>query len=62
MADDASEPGPLSFAAHTEASTHIQDILARAPDLFADGGDIVVDEAVPGGETTEGSIAAHAAG
>jgi quinol monooxygenase YgiN len=44
------------------ASTHIQDILSRAPDLFADGGDIVVYEAVPGGETTKGSIAAHAAG
>jgi quinol monooxygenase YgiN len=43
-------------------STHIQDILSRAPDLFADGGDIVVYEAVPGGETTKGSIAAHAAG
>jgi len=44
------------------ASAHIQDILSRAPDLFADGGDIVVYEAVPGGETTKGSIAAHAAG
>jgi quinol monooxygenase YgiN len=44
------------------ASTHIQEILSRAPDLFADGGDIVVYEAVPGGETTKGSIAAHAAG
>jgi quinol monooxygenase YgiN len=44
------------------ASTHIQDILSRAPDLFADCGDIVVYEAVPGGETTKGSIAAHAAG
>jgi hypothetical protein len=31
-------------------------------DLFADGGDIVVYEAVPGGQTTKGSIAAHAAG
>ena len=44
------------------ASTHIQEILSRAPDLFADGGDIVVYEAVPGGETTKGSIAAHAGG
>jgi quinol monooxygenase YgiN len=44
------------------ASPHIQEILSRAPDLFADGGDIVVYEAVPGGETTKGSIAAHAAG
>jgi quinol monooxygenase YgiN len=44
------------------ASPHIQDILSRAPELFADGGDIVVYEAVPGGQTTKGSIAAHAAG
>lgn len=53
MADDASEP---------LGSAHIQHILSRAPDLFADGGDIVVYEAVPGGETTKGSSAAHAMG
>jgi quinol monooxygenase YgiN len=50
-----------SLDAHL-ASPHIQDVLARAPDLFADGGDIVVYEAVPGGQATKGSIAAHAAG
>ncbi len=44
------------------ASAHIQDVLSRAPDLFSDGGDIVVYEAVPGGQATKGSIAAHAAG
>lgn len=46
------------------APTHGEEgcILSRAPDLFADGGDIVVYEARPGGETTKGSIAAHAAG
>lgn len=41
-------------------SPHIQDVLARAPQLFADGGDIVVYTAVPGGETHKGSLAAHA--
>jgi quinol monooxygenase YgiN len=44
------------------ASPHIQEVLSRAPDLFADGGDIVVYEARPGGHMTKGSIAAHAAG
>jgi quinol monooxygenase YgiN len=44
------------------ASPHIQEILSRGPEIFADGGDICVYEAVPGGETTKGSIAAHAAG
>ena len=42
------------------ASPHIKDVLARAPQLFSDGGDIVVYEAVPGGEGPKGSLAAHA--
>jgi quinol monooxygenase YgiN len=42
------------------ASAHVQEVLARAPQLFADGGDIVVYEARPGGETHKGSLAAHA--
>ncbi len=42
------------------ASPHIQEVLARAEELFSDGGDIVVYEARPGGETKKGSIAAHA--
>src|SRR5579871_1128354 len=33
------------------ASDHISAVLARAADLFSDGGDIVVYEAVPGGES-----------
>jgi quinol monooxygenase YgiN len=44
------------------ASDHIQAVLARAQELFSDGGDIVVYEAIPGGQTTKGSLAAHAAG
>jgi quinol monooxygenase YgiN len=43
-------------------SDHVQGLLARADELFADGGDIVVYEAVPGGETSKGSLADHAAG
>ncbi len=42
------------------ASPHIQDVLARAPQLFSDGGDIVVYTAVPGGEPVKGSLADHA--
>jgi len=41
-------------------SAHVQDVLARADELFSDGGDIVVYEAVPGGERRKGSLAAHA--
>lgn len=43
-------------------SHHVQDVLARADELFADGGDIVVYEACPGGEPAKGSLAEHAAG
>lgn len=42
------------------ASEHIKDVLARAPHLFDGGGDIVVYNAVPGGEATKGSLAEHA--
>ena len=39
---------------------HIAAILERAEELFGDSGDITVFEAVPGGETKKGSLAAHA--
>jgi quinol monooxygenase YgiN len=42
-------------------SPHVQALLARAEELFGDSGDIVVYEAVPGGETAKGSLAEHAA-
>jgi quinol monooxygenase YgiN len=44
------------------ASPHIQDVLARAEELFGDSGEIILYESLPGGETKKGSIAAHAAG
>ena len=47
------------LAAHL-ASPHIAAILERAPELFGTSGDITVYEAVPGGETKKGSLAAHA--
>jgi quinol monooxygenase YgiN len=52
---------PEALKAHL-ASDHIQAVLAQADELFSDGGDIVVYEAIPGGQTTKGSLAAHAAG
>jgi quinol monooxygenase YgiN len=48
-----------SLDAHL-TSPHVQEALARADELFSDGGDIVVYEAVPGGEPHKGSLAAHA--
>ena len=48
-----------SLDAHL-ASPHVQEVLARVDELFSDGGDIVVYEAVPGGERRKGSLAAHA--
>ncbi len=45
--------------AHLE-SEHVKAVLARADELFAVG-DIVVYDAVPGGETKKGSLAEHAA-
>ena len=44
------------------AAPHIAAILERAEELFGDSGDITVFEAVPGGETKKGSLAAHAGG
>ena len=41
---------------------HIQQLLARADELFGDSADIVVYEPVPGGQESKGSIAAHAGG
>jgi quinol monooxygenase YgiN len=42
-------------------SAHVQAVLARAEELFADGGDIVVYDALPQGEGRKGSLAAHIA-
>ena len=64
------DPSRLAFVERWESrelldahlgSEHVQAILARADELFADGGDIVVYAAVPGGEATKGSLAEHAA-
>jgi quinol monooxygenase YgiN len=67
----AQDPGRLAFVerwesaeslqAHLE-SDHVQAVLARAPELFDGDGDIVVYEALPGGERVKGSLADHAAG
>jgi quinol monooxygenase YgiN len=40
-------------------SPHIAEVLSRAAELFGDSGDIVVYEALPGGEPRKGSLAAH---
>jgi quinol monooxygenase YgiN len=39
------------------ASSHVQQALARADELFADGGDIVVYEPLRGGNPSKGSLA-----
>jgi quinol monooxygenase YgiN len=52
---------PELLQAHL-GSDHVQAVLAKADELFADGGDIVVYGAVPGGEERKGSLAAHAGG
>ena len=44
------------------ASDHIAAALARADELFVDGGDITVFTPVPGGQEAKGSLAAQAAG
>ncbi len=44
------------------ASAHVAAVLARADELFEEGGEIVVYDAVPQGETKKGSLAAHAGG
>lgn len=43
-------------------SDHVKDVLARADELFSDGGDIVAYSPVPGGEAKKGSLAEHAGG
>lgn len=43
-------------------SAHVQEVLARAEELFVDGGDIVIYGARPGGEPAKGSLAEHAGG
>jgi quinol monooxygenase YgiN len=63
------DPSRLAFVERWEsrelldahlASPHIAAILERAEELFGDSGDIVVYEALPGGETVKGSLADHA--
>jgi len=48
------------LGAHLE-SDHVKAVLARADDLF-ETGDIVVYDAMPGGQDHKGSLAAHAGG
>ncbi len=67
-ADDPSELVFIERWASREAldahlrSPHVSAVLERAQELFGESGDIVVYEAVPGGETKKGSLAAHAGG
>jgi quinol monooxygenase YgiN len=67
----AEDPRRLAFVERWESaellqahlgSDHVQAVLARAADLFDGPGDIVVYDAVPTGEVSKGSLAAHAAG
>ena len=44
----------------TSTTPHVAALLERAEELFGDSGDITVFEAVPGGEDSKGSLAAHA--
>ena len=46
------------LGAHLE-SDHVKAVLAKADDLF-ENGDIVVYDAMPGGQDKKGSLAAHA--
>jgi quinol monooxygenase YgiN len=43
-------------------SPHIAAVLERLEELFGDSADIVVYDAVPGGEPKKGSLAGHAGG
>jgi quinol monooxygenase YgiN len=52
---------PEALEAHL-ASPHVQEVLARADDLFGESGEIVAYEALPGGQAQKGSLAEHAAG
>jgi quinol monooxygenase YgiN len=65
----AQDPGRLAFVERWESaellrahlhSEHIQAVLAQADELFVDGGDIVVYEARPSGDSQKGSLAGHA--
>jgi len=65
----ADDPGRLTFVerwASREAldehlkSPHVAALLERVEELFGDSADITVFEAVPGGATAKGSLAAHA--
>jgi quinol monooxygenase YgiN len=42
------------------AAPHVQQVLVRSDELF-EGGEVVVYEALPGGEAAKGALAAHAA-
>jgi quinol monooxygenase YgiN len=44
------------------ASDHIKDAIERVREYFSEGPEIVVYEAIPGGETAKGSLAGHAGG
>lgn len=66
----ADDPRRLAFVErwtskdHLQAhlgSDHVQAVLGRIDELFADGGDIVIYDACPGGEPAKGSLAEHAA-
>ena len=65
----ADDPRRLAFverwASRAQLDAHLQTphvaaVLAKAEELFGDDADIVVYDAVPGGETVKGSLAAHA--
>jgi|1186.fasta_scaffold111872_2 quinol monooxygenase YgiN len=65
----ADDPSRLTFVerwASREAldahlkSPHVAALLERVEELFGDSADITVFDAVPGGETAKGSLAAHA--
>jgi quinol monooxygenase YgiN len=42
------------------ASPHISEALKRVGELFGDSADIAIYDAVPGGDSAKGSLAAHA--
>ena len=42
------------------SSPHVQEALKRVEELFGDSADIVVYDALPGGEPAKGSLAEHA--
>src|SRR4051794_15740640 len=65
----ADDPSKLTFIERWESrelldahlgSEHVAALLARADELWGEHGDITVYDAVPAGEPTKGSLAAHA--